>query len=111
MLVTLGKNFSLEQLKTTAQLLSDLDLPTMWFFIFGGPGETEKTIEETFRFIDKYISRDDMVHLTAGLRIYPGTTLHKIAVEEKQVNPGDPLLVPKFYIPNSIGEQKIKKTK
>lgn len=107
MLVNLGKNFTLDQLKSTAQLLKELDLPTMWFFIFGGPGETEKTIEETFSFIDSHISRDDMVHITTGLRIYPGTPLHKIAMEEKQVNPKDPLLIPKFYISNSIGKERI----
>jgi radical SAM superfamily enzyme YgiQ (UPF0313 family) len=107
MLTNLGKNFTLHQLKTTARLLGELDLPTMWFFIFGGPGETEKTIAETFDFIDRYIDKDDMVHLTTGLRIYPGTPLHKIALKEKQIIPEDPLLIPKFYISNSIGKERI----
>lgn len=109
MLVNLGKNFTLEQLKTTACLLRETDLPTMWFFTIGGPGETEKTMEETFRFIDKWIGENDMVHLTTGLRIYPGTPLHRIALAEKQVRKGDPLLKPRFYVSGELGIEKIER--
>ncbi len=107
MLTNLGKNFTLEQLQKTASLLRETDLPAMWFFIFGGPGETEETMNETFRFIDKWISEKDMVHLTTGLRIYPRTPLHKIALQEKQVTEEDPLLEPSFYISNALGKEKI----
>jgi len=107
MLLNLGKNFSMEQLKNTTHLLRGADLPTMWFFTFGGPGETDQTMEETFRFIDQWIGKNDMVHLTAGLRIYPGTRLHKIALEEKQVRHEDPLLTPIFYFSGSMGKEKI----
>ncbi len=107
MLTNLGKNFTLEQLQKTASLLRETDLPAMWFFIFGGPGETEKTMNETFRFIDKFISGNDMVHLTTGLRIYPGTPLHKIALQEKKVTEEDPLLEPRFYISGALGKENI----
>ncbi len=107
MLINMGKNFTLEQLKNTASLLRETDLPAMWFFTFGGPGETVKTMEETFRFIDECISENDMVHLTTGLRIYPGTPLYKIALQEKQVRKEDPLLEPRFYISGALGKEKI----
>jgi len=107
MLFNLGKNFTIEQLKNTASLLRDTDLPAMWFFTFGGPGETEKTMEETFRFIDEWISENDMVHLTKGLRIYPGTPLYKIALQEKLVRKEDSLLEPRFYISGALGKEKI----
>jgi radical SAM superfamily enzyme YgiQ (UPF0313 family) len=107
MLVNLGKNFTVEQLENTASLLREVNLPAMWFFTFGGPGETEKTMEETFRFIDERISENDMVHLTTCLRIYPGTPLHKIATKEKQVTKEDPLLEPRFYISGALGKKKI----
>ena len=109
MLTNLGKNFSLEQLQKTASLLRETDLPAMWFFIFGGPGETEKTMNETFQFIDKWISENDMVHLTTGLRIYPQTPLHKIALQEKQVTEENPLLEPSFYISGALGKKKINR--
>ena len=43
------------------------------------------------------LGRGDTVYLTAGLRIYPGTTLQRIAVGEGVIAPDDPLLVPRFY--------------
>jgi len=107
MLVNLGKNFTIEQLKNTASLLREIELPAMWFFTFGGPGETEKTMEETFGFVDEWISKKDMVHMTTGLRIYPGTPLYNIALQEKQVRKEDPLLEPRFYISGALGKEKM----
>lgn len=107
MLVNMGKNFTIEQLKNTASLLREIDLPAMWFFTFGGPGETEKTMEETFLFIDEWINKNDMVHMTTGLRIYPGTPLYNIALQEKQVRKEDPMLEPRFYISGALGKEKI----
>jgi len=70
----------------------------MWFFILGGPGETRDTIRETFDFIDRFVQPEDMAHLTAGVRIYPGTALAARAVDEGIVAPGQPLLEPTFYV-------------
>ena len=107
MLSNLGKNFSLEQLEKCTRFLRDVDLPTMWFFTFGGPGETEETIRQTFDFIQKRINRNDMIHMTTGLRIYPNTRLHQIALEEKLVKAQDPLLEPCFYISEELGKERI----
>ncbi len=41
----------------------------------------------------------DAVYVTVGLRVYPGTTLHQIALAEGTVAPGDSLLAPAFYFP------------
>ncbi len=98
MLRTMRKNFTLEDLKRAARMVRDSCIPTIWFFMFGGPGETEETMRETFDFIDACIDGKDMVHMTCGLRIYPGTALHGIAVEEGIVTPEDPLIEPRFYL-------------
>jgi hypothetical protein len=49
------------------------------------------------RFAEWRLSRGDAVYLTVGLRIYPGTTLQRIAMEEDVIAAGDPLLTPTFY--------------
>jgi radical SAM superfamily enzyme YgiQ (UPF0313 family) len=108
MLKNLGKNFTLEQLIRTAELIGDNNLPTMWFFIFGGPGENEETFAETFDFIDRYINPEDMVHMTTGLRIYPGTSLHETAIKEGIVKPNDNLLKPVFYISPELGITRLE---
>ncbi len=107
MLKNIKKNFTLGQLIKTAKLISDNNLPTMWFFLFGGPGENEQTFGETFDFIDNYINPEDMVHMTTGLRIYPGTTLHKVAIKERVISAEDNLLTPVYYVSPELGIDKL----
>lgn len=106
-LKNLDKNFSLEHLQQTAILLREADLPAMWFFMFGGPGENKATIDETFDFIDRYIHPEDMVHLTSGLRIYPGTQLSSIALAQGIIEAGDDLLIPKFYFSPGLPHEEL----
>ena len=80
MLKNLRKNFNRKKLIEAAGLIKQFNMPTMWFFLFGGPGESNKTIDETFEFIDDYINPLDMVHITQGVRIYPNTQLIKRAI-------------------------------
>jgi radical SAM superfamily enzyme YgiQ (UPF0313 family) len=97
MLRNLGKNFTLERLKEMALQLMKVNIPTMWFFVFGGPGETHQTIDETFSFIDEFISEKDLVYIATSLRIYPYTKLYEIALAEKIITTEDNLLKPVFY--------------
>jgi len=78
----LRKGFTMEDIRRTAMLIKEFDLPSMWFFLFGGPGENKITFTETLNFIDEYINPNDLVYMSGGIRIYPGTYLHKIAVKE-----------------------------
>ena len=103
----MGKNFSLKQLQQTAELIKKHKMPTMWFFIFGGPGESQATIDETFEFVDNYIDRDDMVHITEGLRIYPSTPLYNLALKEKLISKEQSLLDPVFYVSPLLGENRL----
>jgi len=97
MLKNLGKNFSLRRLQLMAVDLKKVNIPAMWFFVFGGPGETYQTIDETFAFIEEYISTEDLVYIATNLRIYPGTKLYDIALSEGMINKNDSLLKPVFY--------------
>ena len=103
----LCKGFALDDLVEAARGARAADLPTMWFFVFGGPGETEATFAESLEFIDREIRSDDMVHMAAGLRIFPGTPLHDRAVAEGLVDARDSLLEPRFYVSPSIGAERL----
>jgi radical SAM superfamily enzyme YgiQ (UPF0313 family) len=107
MIKRLRKNFTLDELIKTADLIRVNNLPTMWFFLFGGPGENERTFTETFDFIDKYINQEDMVHMTSGIRVYPGTQLHKIAVKEGVISKDNDLLEPVYYVSPKLGMEKL----
>lgn len=104
----LDKGFKLEDIEKMALLIRRFDLPTMWFFLFGGPGEDEQTFKETMDFIDKYVNPDDLVYMTAGLRIYPKTPLYTIAVEEGKILPGQSVFYPSvFYFSETMQKPTI----
>jgi len=107
MLANLRKNFTKKELETTAGIIRQCNIPTMWFFIFGGPGETEETIGETFSFIDEFVSPQDMVYMMAGLRVYPKTALYDIALSEGSFQKDGSILKPVFYVTKSMPRQRI----
>ena len=102
------KNFSRGDLERAAELLREADMPAMWFFIFGGPGETEATLEESFDFIRRFVGPLDMVHMSEGMRICPGTALHEVAVGEGLVGPSESLLRPRFYVAPALGRERLR---
>lgn len=104
MLKSFRKNFSKRKIIESAKILKKYDMPTMWFFMLGAPGETETTIQETFEFIDKHIAPEDIAHITEGIRIIPDTELQKIAIQEGVIKEQDSLLEPVFYVSPTIGE-------
>ncbi|MDP1621178.1 MAG: radical SAM protein [Bacteroidales bacterium] len=96
-LKSLDKGFELEEIEKMATLIRKFNLPTMWFFLFGGPGEVDDTFRETLDFIDAYINKEDLVYMNAGLRIYPGTPLYSIALAEGRIPAGQSVFHPPVY--------------
>lgn len=101
------KNFSKNRLINCAKIIRKYDMPTMWFFMLGAPGETEDTILETFDFIDEHIFEEDMVHITEGIRIIPNTELYDIAVKEGVISKNDSIIDPMFYVNPNLGKDKL----
>jgi radical SAM superfamily enzyme YgiQ (UPF0313 family) len=103
MLRNLRKGFELQEVRQMANSIRKFNLPAMWFFLFGGPGENEKTFKETLDFIDHYVNPEDLVYMASGLRIYPNTPLEKTALKEKIIKPGQSLMYPPvFYYSKKI---------
>jgi radical SAM superfamily enzyme YgiQ (UPF0313 family) len=107
MLENMGKGFTREALEAVADLLRAHDMPTMWSIIVGGPGETEATVGETFDFISRFVQELDMVHLTEGIRVYPGTPIYGRAVQEGVIDGRTSLLRPVFYISPQLGKARL----
>lgn len=91
------KGFDAAKVEETAQRVHATGIRTLWIFLVGGPGETPQSLEETIRFAKRRLDAGDAVYATVGLRIYPGTTLHRIAVKENIVGEAASLLDPTFY--------------
>lgn len=103
------KNFSKNKLIRCAKIIRENDMPAMWFFMLGAPGETEETILETFDFIDRYIYKEDMVHITEGIRIIPDTELYEIALKQNVINVNDNVIEPMFYVDPKLGKENLTK--
>ena len=98
----LEKGFTAAKVREVAERVERHGIKTLWIFLVGGPGENTRTLEETLSFADWRLNRGDAVYLTVGLRIYPGTTLHRIAIREGVVPPDSTLLDPAFYFSSAL---------
>jgi radical SAM superfamily enzyme YgiQ (UPF0313 family) len=98
----LEKGFNAAKVREVAERVEKHGIKTLWIFLVGGPGETRLTMEETLSFAKWRLLRGDAVYLTVGLRIYPGTTLHRIAIAEGVVAPTSTLLDPAFYFSSEL---------
>src|SRR5213592_1563582 len=98
----LEKGFTAAKVREVAERVEKHGIRTLWIFLVGGPGETTQTLEETLSFARWRLERGDAVYLTVGLRIYPGTTLHRIAISEGIVPSASSLLDPTFYFSSEL---------
>ena len=98
----LEKGFNVAKVREVAERVEKHGIKTLWIFLVGGPGETRLTMEETLSFAKWRLLRGDAVYLTVGLRIYPGTTLHRIAIAEGVVAANSTLLDPAFYFSSEL---------
>ncbi len=92
----LGKRFALEEVRSARALLAGQGIRCMGFLLLGGPGETRASVEESLAFAESL--KLDMLKLTIGIRIYPGTDLARLAVAQGMIPPEDSLLLPRFYL-------------
>jgi len=96
MLKSLGKSFTVSDIRSASRLCRELGLDFAHYLLFGGPGESEATIDETFALMDD-LAPSAVIAMT-GIRIFPGTQLHRLALEEGVITPDTSLLEPVFYV-------------
>jgi radical SAM superfamily enzyme YgiQ (UPF0313 family) len=70
------------------------------YILLGGPGETRQSVSETLDHCDRI--EDAALFFFCGVRIYPRTAMHQIALREGQVVASDDLLAPRFYVPAAL---------
>ena len=101
MLENYKKSFTQEDIIRSSQLCSTLQVNHCHYILFGGPGEDEETIEESFHLMDQLDPTAVIAML--GIRIYPGTALEKISISQGVIRPDSNLIYPYFYISPELG--------
>jgi radical SAM superfamily enzyme YgiQ (UPF0313 family) len=76
-LARLGKSFTVEELRAASAACRRAGIDFCHSLLFGGPGETPETVDETVRVMDE-IAPKAVVAMVA-VRIYPGTELARAA--------------------------------
>lgn len=92
----MNKRYTPDDVREACALLARYRIRRMGFLLFGGPGETRETVEESLAFAESL--HLDSLRTTIGIRIYPHTGLAKRAVAEGVITAEDDLLEPKFYL-------------
>lgn len=95
MLRSLRKGFTVRDVMAASDACSGANIDFCHSLIFGGPGETKETVEETVRHMD--LLKPKAVVAMTGIRIYPGTEIERIALREGLISSGEEMLRPRFY--------------
>ncbi|MFB3882309.1 MAG: radical SAM protein [Armatimonadota bacterium] len=103
----LRKGFSLGEVARTAAWAREAELPMLWSFVFGAPGEDEGTVRATLRFAEAVLAPQDRLLCTLGLRVYPDTELARVAVEEGVLSADADLLAPSFYFSPEVTPARV----
>jgi len=91
----LGKPHSMDDVFVFQECCANHALPCAHFVIFGGPGETQATLEEGLGNLERL--NGGCVFAFLGLRVHKETKLHSLAVSEGCLRQDDPLIHPVFY--------------
>ncbi len=113
MLKNLGRRFGAAELVDTAKICHKYEIPFMYDLLLGGPGENRESITKAISLMKEI--GPSRVGISAGIRIYPGTRLAEIALEEGVHEDNANLrgvvkpdfFAPIFYVSKDLGDDLI----
>jgi radical SAM superfamily enzyme YgiQ (UPF0313 family) len=106
----LGRPFVAAAIKATAAICQRLEIPFMYDLLLGGPGEDKESLTTAISCMKEI--NPSRVGISAGVRIYPGTRLAEIALED--IHKGNATVrgvinadffSPVFYVSNALGDE------
>jgi radical SAM superfamily enzyme YgiQ (UPF0313 family) len=104
-LKNLRKNFTIEHLKHCDNLAKKYRLPICHYLLFGAPGESSETVNETIKLMEQLDSAAFIAMI--GIRVYPQTVLAKEYMSNPE-NGAMNWLDRHFFIPEKISLLEIK---
>jgi len=104
----MGKSFTFDDIIACNELFERHEIAASHFFMFGGPGETEETVQEGIRNILGL--KKCVVFIFMGIRILPNTPLARLAIKEKLIAPDEGMLKPIYYISPAVDKNWLEQT-
>jgi len=99
-LKNMNKRFSPKEVRQILEMFFEHGIRRMGFLLLGSPGETRESVEESLVFADSL--KLDTLKITSAVRIYPHTSLAKMAIDEGVISSQDDLLFPRFYLAKGL---------
>ena len=99
-LAAYGKPFRSREVYGAHAQAKQAGLHTAHYFLFGGPGETIDTLNETLGNMQRL--EDCVFFLFCGMRIYPNTALYDLALAQGQCQAGQNIFEPVYYQSSEI---------
>jgi radical SAM superfamily enzyme YgiQ (UPF0313 family) len=99
-LASMGKKHTAEDTAICAEYIRKANISPTASYLVGWPGESTKTVEETFAHINR--CKFEGVAIFAGIRIFPNTRLSRIAMDEGFIPEDFDFLKPIFYRPEQV---------
>jgi radical SAM superfamily enzyme YgiQ (UPF0313 family) len=100
------KPFSVADVVAAHRAAIDAELHVAHYFVLGGPGENRETLAESLDNAERL--EKGVLFFFCGMRIYPNTPLHTLAVQEGQIAAADNCLRSTFYRPKEIDLDAIR---
>ncbi len=101
------KGFTWAEVLEKSRFCDELGIFYAHFMILAGYGETEETLEETFRHSREL--GNTVIFPYIGMRIYPDTELFEIAMREGKIRSREELLNPMYYVSDKVDLSTIEK--
>lgn len=100
----LDKHLRVEQILTTAEILSRVGITTVYHYLVNLPGESPRTIHESKEMIDAiydiHRGTKNLGTIVLNLvRIMPDTKIERLALENGEITPDTDLLYPVYHDP------------
>ncbi|MEG0517924.1 MAG: lipid biosynthesis B12-binding/radical SAM protein [Bacteroidales bacterium] len=101
-----GKQFTFSDILATSNLALKYNVYYAHFLILGGYGEGETELTHTIE-NSRYLQHT-VLFPYIGMRIYPYTPLHKLAVEQGVISAADTLVEPRYYLAKGFDLEKTR---
>ncbi len=107
MLKNYRKGFVKDDVIKAAEAINKTRFAAWWFFMIGGPGETNQTLQESLDFVQQNLKKNGrpvthVAHFFFGVRIYPNTRLWEISVKEKFIDEYTDPTRPVWYVSDRL---------
>jgi radical SAM superfamily enzyme YgiQ (UPF0313 family) len=102
-----NKHFTFSDINHASRCAKKAGVHYAHFLIFGGPGETEETINEGFK--NSLFLKNTVFFSYVGMRVYPDTPLFHHMIKKGMISSITDILKPCYYITPDIPKEKILK--